>query len=382
MEATLPNIVYRSESAPGFLMRDALLTDDEQLTALIAEAMPSNGMILSFDRAPSYFQATRTLYTQPEIKVLVMDDQPDRIIGMVNFGWKDCYINGQHSTIRYVADLRLRSKARGQNTLDIIVEYLYQNVPRESFYESVVLNDNLMARHVLHRPREKFPVPFMYDDITTYTISKVKPPASNLNLRIQTMDETWIERVNQFVDALKDDFNFLPTYDFNQLKEGNHHYWKGMQLSDFSVVLNPENEIVGLFGLWNQKSFKQTRVKKYSLSLKLLRPFYNAWAKQTGQLLLPKEQDSFDYLMLHSALCKPSNVEVYQYILYQAYIQMKQRNKNAFCTTLAHKDPRITAMKDVKAHVMHATHGLHSYETDAYQYFDQDKISYFEVGRI
>lgn len=374
--------IYRSPNAPGFLMRDAVLNDDKQLVALISETMPSNGMILSFDRAPSYFQATRTLYSNPDIKVLATEEQPDQIIGMVNFGWKDCYINGEESTIRYVADLRLRSAMRGKNSLTIIVEYLYKNVPRDSFYQSVVLKDNHIARHLMQTPKEYFPVPFIYNDITTYTISKVKNPALSLDLKVQTLDESLVEQANVFVKSLKEYFNFLPTYDFNQLKEGNHPYWLGMQLSDFSLVLNSQNEIVGLFGLWNQKSFKQTRVKKYSPGLKLLRPLYNAWAGLTDQILLPKENENFDYLMLHSALCKPTDIDVFEYILHQAHLQTKQRNKTTFCTTLADTDPRSQVMQGIKAHVMQAKHGLHSYESDPYQCFDQDKVSYFEVGRI
>src|SRR5690606_32497881 len=109
-----------------------------------------------------------------------------------------------------------------------------------------------------------------------------------------------ITAANDFILKMKDHYNFLPTYDFNGLLEGHHPFWKGMSLSDFFLIYNKDDQLVGLYGLWNQKSFKQTRVIDYSRPLKLMKPFYNVYANVRGVLSLPKVKGTFDYLMMHS----------------------------------------------------------------------------------
>lgn len=69
--------------------------------------------------------------------------------------------------------------------------------------------------------------------------------------------------------------------------------------------------MVGLYGLWNQKPFKQTRVVQYSLPLKVLKPFYNVYAGIRGVLALPKVNHAFEYLMIHSTLCHPEHIDVF-----------------------------------------------------------------------
>ena len=115
--------VYSSANVPNFHVRPATKADDEQLVQLIAETRPSNGMTLAFERYPSYLAASHAQYNRPDIRVVVPDNQPDKIVGMMNLGWKYCYINQQPDVLRYVADLRLNQKFRGQNILRLLMDY-------------------------------------------------------------------------------------------------------------------------------------------------------------------------------------------------------------------------------------------------------------------
>ena len=375
-------INYRSSQIPEFFIRDATEQDDSRLLELISETMPSNGMILSYERKPSYFAATRTQYTNPIIKLVCLVSDPDYIVAMINIGTKKCFINQQRTEMSYVADLRLDANYRGKRTVHFIMEYVYNTHPRDLFYQSVVLEGNLIARHLLHKPRENFPQPFPYDDVTTYMISKIKKPKSNRKISIKILEPSLITDVNKFIESMSQHYNFLPDYDFNELKQGNHPYWLGMKMEDFKLIYSDQNQLVGLFGLWNQKQFKQTKVKKYSKGLKLVKPFYNFVAKRTGQILLPPEEGHFNYLMIHSALCDPQHKDAFEQILYQAHLATKAKKYESFCITLAANDPRIQQMSKVKSHIIRAKHAIHSFESKPEGYFDRSKISYFEVGRI
>ena len=136
---------FQSDKNDQLIVRDATTQDNHQLLTLVAETMPSNGMILSFERGDSYFKATYAQYHQPEIKVVVEKHQPDVIIGMMNIGFKHCYINEQLTQIRYVSDLRINPSFRGKKVIEVLMDYLYRQVPLDAFLQSVVLEDNQKA---------------------------------------------------------------------------------------------------------------------------------------------------------------------------------------------------------------------------------------------
>ena len=374
--------VYSSANVPNFHVRPATKADDEQLVQLIAETMPSNGMTLAFERYPSYLVASHAQYNRPDIRVVVPDNQPDKIVGMMNLGWKYCYINQQPDVLRYVADLRLNQKFRGQNILRLLMDYLRDELPQDSMLESIILVDNLPARRILHETKTGFPSPYFYDDIQTFTVSKVQKPAAFDYYQFEPLSIDKIADANAFVQSMKAHYNFLPNYKFSDLAHGEHPFWLGMKMDDFYLIYNHENKMVGIYGLWNQQSFKQTKVVHYSWLLKFIRPFYNLYAGVKGALVLPKKERAFDYLMLHSALCHPSDKEVFSSLLFHAQEQTRLKRKNAFCITLAKTDPRIHQMSHTSSHVIHAIHAFHSFQGKPYELFDGSKISYFETGRI
>ena len=96
----------------------------------------------------------------------------------MNLGWKYCYINQQPDVLRYVADLRLNQKFRGQNILRLLMDYLRDELPQDSMLESIILVDNLPARRIFHETKTGFPSPYFYDDIQTFTVSQVQKPAA------------------------------------------------------------------------------------------------------------------------------------------------------------------------------------------------------------
>ena len=373
---------FQSDKNDQLIVRDATTQDNHQLLTLVAETMPSNGMILSFERGDNYFKATYAQYHQPEIKVVVEKHQPDVIIGMMNIGFKHCYINEQLTQIRYVSDLRINPSFRGKKVVEVLMDYLYRQVPLDSFLQSVVLEDNQKARHMLHQSRPHFPEPYIFDQITTYNISKASDSKSFEQFSMRILTKDLIAIANQFIGQMKQYYNFLSAYDFHDLFTGEHPFWVGMRPEDFILIFDANQQLVGILGLWNQKSFKQTKALEYSPSLKYLRPFYNVYAYLTQQIMLPQIGQSFDYLMSHSVLCEPSRLDVFAYQLYLLNVETKKSGKSSFCITLSDDDPRSVIAKQSRSHQMHATHTLHSFQNSPIGQFDRSKISYFEVGRL
>lgn len=196
------------------------------------------------------------------------------------------------------------------------------------------------------------------------------------------MNAGHVNQVNACVTSMKEHYNFLPDYDFSGLAESNHPFWLGMKIHDFYLMYDQNHQMVGLYGLWNQKPFKQTRIVQYSLPLKVLKPFYNVYAGIRGVLAFPKINHAFEYLMIHSALYHPEHMDVFASLIFHAQQQTKLRHKQAYCITLANNDPRIGWMNNTSSHVIQAKHYFHSFKACPYTTFDRSKISYFEPGRI
>ena len=207
------NQIYRSKNEPNFLVRDATQADDEQLVQLIAETMPSNGMTLAFERYPSYLSASHAQYNRPDIKLVVPEENPAQVVGMMNLGWRYCFINGQPELLRYVADLRMHPAHRGNKVLRLLMDYV-DEIPLDTIFESVVLEDNTVACNILHNERKGFPKPFHYDDIRTFTVSQAQRPAQFGRYHFEQMNTNHVSEANAFISTMKQHYNFLPNYDF------------------------------------------------------------------------------------------------------------------------------------------------------------------------
>lgn len=379
-EKILPEI-FRVDEVPGIFIRAASIKDDEQLVTLIAESMPSNGILLSFERRPSYFAATYAQYETPQVMVMVEDHAPDTVIAMFNLGSRDCFINGAVEPLRYVGDLRIGKNVRGKGVSNLLMSYVKAYFPAEQTYQTVILSDNILARKILHKNRPGVPAYYIADHVETHTLTGFKSKKEiHKNLSIHVMTRQDINGVNRFIKHMADYYNFMPAYDFNGLLAQNP-YWKGLSFNDF-FIFRRGGQIVGLFGLWDQSSFKQTKITEYSKLIEYARPFYNYWAKFSGQLHLPKKGDTLNYVMLHSLLCVPYDVDLFESMLRFAHQQAIQRKYQAVCFTLAQNDPRQDCASQFISQRIRAMHSFHRFEGNPLKEFDAKRISYLECGRI
>ncbi|XID75612.1 GNAT family N-acetyltransferase [Alkanindiges sp. WGS2144] len=378
---TKPMQIFRTNAVQGFHLRPATVADDPQLVNLIAESMPANGVLLSFERCPSYLTAAYTQFERPCVMVAAADDQPEKILAMYNLGVRNCFINGVVKPLRYVGDLRINKTARGTGLISLLMSHLKECYSQDELYQTVILNDNMVARRVLHESRPEVPPHYMADQVETYTLTSFKTKKDiNPNLRVSPMTLGDISAVNRFVRHMADYYNFLPAYNFRGLA-AHEPYWNGLRVDDFFVIRRA-GQIVGLFGLWNQKTFKQTRIADYSKLTGLMRPAYNYWAKLRGQLSLPQKGSALNYLMLHSVLCNPYNTSLFEDILRVAHQKACKRGTEAICFTLAENDPRRDCKQLFIAQKVQAMHVFHCFKDNPLKHFDARRISYLECGRI
>lgn len=362
----------------SFQARGATPDDNPALQALFGVPQPSSGLMMAFERAPDYFASAAVMYHQPELLV-VTRRQDNKLAAAVNMGVRRMYLNGQPEMLRYGADMRIDPDFQGGRVL-LYVNRAVKDVIRDSWYLSVILEDNQRSRGSLEGGRAGLPDYRLVGRITTYTVTRchTRPQKLLPAVRRATVDD--IEAMNRFVASMANQYQFLPCYDFNGLLTGDP-FFQGLSIDDFLVIAEDEG-IRGLVGVWNQKAFKQTRVVKYSRTLSLLRPFWNLWSAWFGGIHLPSRGQAFDYLALHSPLTRVDDLTGFEALLRAAWKLTRERGSRAMTLTLADTDPRQPVMAGFRSLPMRANQYTVAFDQDAQPALAGGRVPFYESGRL
>lgn len=375
------------------ITREATLDDDQALRALIAVPMTTKGVQISFQREPSYFKASDILYKH-KLHVVIEDSASQKKVACYSNGHRPCYVNREIQNFRYASDLRVDHRYRGKSLVKVLGVHVKDNMHAPNFSQMIIFDDNHAARAAIQTP--KTGMPDYYDEglIETLTLTDLGSPrkiTTFLNdsnpyhtdmTQIQSciaMPEH-IQAMNHFIAEMSVHYNFIPAYNFEELAEGDC-YFSGIKLSDFLLYFKGE-KLVGMFGLWDQHSLKQTKILHYSPMIGVLRPIYNLYTKFSKSMPLPKRGEAVKYHVLHTLLCHPEALALHHQMLKDAYHHSKQLGVGAVSFTLSHKDPRFQLNQFYKGERLTGMHGFISFEEDPRPNFDQTLIPYLEVGRI
>ena len=227
-------------------------------------------------------------------------------------------------------------------------------------------DDNIAARRAIQSGR----LGFQYFDeglIETLTLTGFKHaqfPKTLLHAK-QSIDlsklkrciatAAHIEQMNAFIQQMAAHYNFIPAYDFAQLLH-NDPYFQGLTLDDFQLYFE-QDRLVGMFGLWNQSGFKQSKVLDYSKKFRPSARFTMCGPNSMAVFNCQKGQ-SFKYHILHSLLCEPEQLALHDAMLRDAFKLSKQRGIDAITFTLSHKDPRHRLNAYYKGDVLVGMHGF------------------------
>lgn len=375
----------------SLITREATLADDQALRALIAVPMTTKGVQISFQREPSYFKASDILYRH-KLHVVIEDTEHQKNVACYSNGHRPCYVDKAIQNVRYASDLRVDPNYRGKSLVKVLGAHVKQTLHQPDFSQMIIFNDNYAARAAIQTGKSG--IPDYYDEglIETLTLTHLgnkRTIKAFLNHRIETeMSEIkscqarpeHITAMNRFIAEMSQHYNFIPAYNFAELDAG-HPYFSGLQLSDFQLYFQ-DGKLVGMFGLWDQHTIKQTKILHYSSAIGLIRPIYNVLTKVTKGMPLPKLGDSVRYHVLHSLLCHPQQLALHHSMLEDAQKISKQRGVGVVSFTLSHQDPRFQLNQFYKGERLTGMHGFISFQGDPRPKFNKHLIPYLEVGRI
>tara|TARA_B110000240_G_scaffold75332_1_gene85762 strand:+ start:1581 stop:2687 length:1107 start_codon:yes stop_codon:yes gene_type:complete len=331
-----------------YIIRKAIPNDNEALCALFEIPM-SGDITLSMERNSNYFKGSE-IQNQIGTVYIAIDSQSNKLVGSLSYGKKKVYLNEKEQLLGYFSDLRIHPDCQGTNLMIQLIKYLISKQPEcsEHLNVAMIITKNNKMINLINRASDKLlnhlSVPKLTNNGTYQTIlfpykkyAKISP---GFSVRIAQQDD-----ILQMTHLMKSEGAKKQGYPIYDLSDLNNNYYNCLSISDF-ILLFKNNILVAMCSLWDQSSYKATRVVKYSQKIYYTRLINNLFVNLFGGISLPKEGEIIKYVTLHSIAVK-ENSPVYFHELLK-FIQSEAKGVNYILCGLAKEDKLQLAFKHIK----------------------------------
>ncbi len=366
-----------------YLIRAANEWDNEALCSLCE--LPMAGTIsLSFPRRPDFFLSNSVQVQSRDLYVLE-SFKTQEIHGMFSVGSRLVFVNGKAQSIPYFSDLRIAPKARGGRALFELCAYAANCAWMQNrFGQTIVFSDNRVMLDLVEKlqQRGKKNSWFLYHeagDLLSWMISlRKKFPQKNISgIKVRKAIAQDIPSLQKFWNSEASKKQFAPVYAFDSLGQD---YYQGLSIADYFLAFDGE-ELVGCCSIWDQSSFRQTRVDSYSGALKYFRGLVNLLSSFWGDIELPSAGKELAYLSLHTLAVQGNRPDILLALIQAIRSAFSGGEYKYLLLGMDAKDPLQKAMDLVPSkRPVKGKHFLVSGKKDFK--VEKGSVFYFEVARI
>ncbi|WP_147206182.1 hypothetical protein [Segetibacter aerophilus] len=239
------------------------------------------------------------------------------IVGVFSVGKRRVFYQQEIKNVRYFSDLRIDPKERGSRLLYQIGRYIIDHgILGDDVAQTIVFADNeVMLKLIdkLAQPEKRMSLFkfFPAGEYISYMVKFSSGRQSEGDYMVRKAGTKDITQMQSLVLSEGSKKEFFPYYDFNF--SGNDYY-RGLAFDNYYLAFKGE-ELVGMAGVWDQHSIKQTRIYDYSTSYKMLRPALNIYGRLTNGFILPSKGTVLRYLTIHSIIIKNNESAIFDSIL-------------------------------------------------------------------
>lgn len=350
-------VSLRAEASRHGHVREATANDNRGLLALAASCSMHGDISLRIQREPDFFALNRLEGRDSKVWVV---DGPDRIAGCVATSFRNAYIAGRASVTGYVGDLKVHPVHRNTVAADELSHHagaVMDALPDGAPTLITVLAGNRAMEKRLPGPRG-VPAFEWLAAIRSHSIPILWKRKLNDHSTTRIEQAKWndLDQMIRLWSRVAPSRQFAPIFGADSLAA-----WirlaPGLDISSYLVARSCAGEIVGFLALWDQSSFKQMYVEKYSRQMSIVAAINNAIAPRIGGARLAKPGEEMKYrTAVH--VCVPSDApEVLHSLLVAGHNQMRHSGCAFFNVGLDVADPLSVA-----------TRGLFAQPTDIHAY--------------
>jgi hypothetical protein len=257
--------------------RIATESDDALLRAILRENAMPTWVDMAVEREPSFF-AGKNIFGR-DWAVIAEDD--GNVVGMYTAAIVPAYVDGRPEQVGYLGGLRVNHAYRARIRR---LREGYASIPRMApasgsvpWWFTVIASANRPARRLLESGVRGLPVYHPRGEYLTYAIPVSRGKRRGLWRRATAAD---LPRLVQFHNEQAARFQCSPVLSEELVRR--------IGVERFFIHEH------GVAALWDQRAFKQLVARRYRRPIGTLVPFYNAYAKLSRRIPLPREGGALD----------------------------------------------------------------------------------------
>jgi hypothetical protein len=320
--------------------------DDLAIQRVLADNPLPGRVVLSVEHAPSYFLGCQTMGTFHQV-IVGRDQESGEVVGMACRAARPRFVNGQVELVGYLTHLRVDRRYRGRWLVSLGYRFIRKLHAdgRVAGYITIVHEENREALGVLvHRARGSIPNYREVCRLVSLAIVVRRPkPLPRTPYDVRRGSEAELEAIVGCLRRYGSARQFFPAYDVEDFKPGST-FTLGFNAEDFFVAYR-DGEPVGVLGLWDRSSSKQTVVRAYNGHLKWGRPLYNAGARLVGAQPLPAVGERLSSAYASFACVADSSPDVFAVLLRHVYNLAAERRYATLILDLADRDPLLAVAR-------------------------------------
>ncbi|HEY2378220.1 MAG TPA: GNAT family N-acetyltransferase [Gemmatimonadaceae bacterium] len=329
---------------PAICVRDADAGDNDALLEIAASCPMEGDIALAMTRAPDFFQLNRLEGAQWRVGVAEMDG---RVVGCVMGAQRRAYLNGEERWTFYTGDLKVHPTKRRAGVADALSEWVRTALGDMGGSGAPVLltilgGNRAMERRTLGRGR--VPRFERFATIRAFSIPLLFPRRfGQTSPRVHRATMADIEEMIVLWKRVAPARQFAPVLTPESFAE-----WvasaPGLDVSDFRLARDSAGRLLGFLGWWDQSSFKQLRVMRYSPRLGVVRAVINGLASLTHGVALPSPGEALRYCTATHVCVPGEKSDVLRALVRSSYGELRD-SRHAFATIgLDVRDPLCGAL--------------------------------------
>lgn len=369
--------------------------DDAAIRGLLAANPMPGAVTVAFEREPDYFLGHGVMGERC-VTVKAVDSENGRLAGITCVAASNRFINGEVTPVGYIGQLRIDHAYRGLLIPLRAMRFIRQLVRAgwPDLWFNALSDENREAMVIFaERPRRSFPelqpvAPIQTLGIVTRPQRRAR---GSSGVVIRRGDEVGLDSIVQFLRCQGQRREFFPVYtaeDFAlQPVKSRGSRTPGFRLSDFVVALSQDRlgdgRIVGVCGVWDQSSFKQTIVHGYRGMLRPFRGVINAAGPLFGLSRLPGVGEPIESAYVSFLAVEDDDAGAFGVLLDGAVGVAHSLGKSYLLAGFSEGDPLLSVARRYR-------HILYSSTMYAYTFggvlapdaFDRSKIPYLEIAAL
>jgi hypothetical protein len=319
--------------------------DDAELRSFLVNNPVPGNIEVTFEREPDFFAGSEVRGGLNQT-IAVRDLGKNKIVGIASRSVAKAFVNGEPTELGYLSDLRLSPEYRSGSLLARGYRFLKELHAdgRALLYTTAIFAENAHALATLTAGRALLPAyhPMGCLNCSSINIGRTKPPFE----AHCDIERGSLALFPQIVDCLNRNNarkQFAPFHSCEEFLRGRR--WRDFEVSDFYVAVR-NGHVIGVIGQWNQRRFKQTRVIRFSGSLRWLAPMANVTHQVFKGRRFPEVGEELRSFYVSFVAVDDDDVSVFRALLRTLYRDAVAGDAMFALTSLHQEDPLRAALED------------------------------------